>query len=482
MAKETGPNLLLIMTDEMRGDALGVMGHPDVKTPHLDTLAMRGIRFPNAYTACPSCVPARAELHTGLSPSRNGRVGYEDRVAWNFPRTMAGELTKRGYQTHCVGKMHVHPLRNSVGFESVELHDGYLHAYRGNDVPYAENQLVADDYFHWLKTELGADADVTDTGLDCNSWVARPWIYEEKYHPTNWATSRAIDFFRRRDPGRPFFLMVSYVRPHAPYDAPQCYFDMYQDKKLKPPIRGDWDDREALNRNGRIFNSSTGPSDEDMIRAQQIGYYACITHIDHQVGRLLTALHDNGVMRDTVVLFTSDHGELLSDHCLSRKVRAYQGSIRIPMFVSGPREWIGEPGVCEEVVGLRDVMPTFISCAGGEADGLDGKSLIDFARGACARDYMHGEHPSGALSSQFIVTKRDKYVWYSQTGEERYFRLDSDPEETRNAIHDAEYQPRVAALRALLVRELAGREEGYSDGVCLIAGREPKCVLARVLE
>lgn len=481
MAQRARPNILLIMTDEMRGDALGVMGHPDVKTPHLDTLAARGIRFPNAYTACPSCVPARAELHTGLSPRHNGRVGYQDCVDWNYPRTMAGALSKIGYQTHCAGKMHVHPLRNSVGFQSVDLHDGYLHAYRGNRVPYVESQLYADDYFHWLKTELGADADVTDTGLDCNSWVARPWIYEEKYHPTNWATSRAIDFFRRRDPGKPFFLMLSYVRPHAPYDAPQCYFDMYRDKKLKPPARGDWDDREALNRDGRIYNSSTGPLDEEMIRAQQIGYYACITHIDHQVGRLLTAMYDHGVLSNTVVMFTSDHGEMLSDHGLSRKSRAYQGSSHIPMFLSGPRDLIGEPGVCEEVVCLRDIMPTALSLAGDTTDGLDGGSLLDYARGALSRDYLHGEHEAGQLSSHFIVTKYDKYVWYSQSGEERYFRLDSDPEETHNAVHDAEHQVRIAELRAILVRELTGREEGYTDGVNLIAGRKAKCVLECVL-
>ncbi len=103
------PNLILIMTDEMRGDCLGIAGHPDVKTPHLDTLAAQGIFYPNAYTACPSCVPARAALHTGLSQKKHGRVGYQDGIDWNYPVTMAGELSKAGYYTQCVGKMHVHP-------------------------------------------------------------------------------------------------------------------------------------------------------------------------------------------------------------------------------------------------------------------------------------------------------------------------------------------------------------------------------------
>ena len=227
------PNIILIMTDEMRGDCLGYAGHPDVKTPYLDSLASKGIYFPNAYSSCPTCVPARAILHTGLSQRNTGRVGYEDRVDWNYEITMAGELTKSGYYTQCVGKMHVHSLRNYLGFNNVRLHDGYLHEYRYPNVSYGENQLIADDYFYWLKDQKGISADVVNTGLDCNGWVSRPWIYDEMSHPTNWVVTESIDFLRRRDPRKPFFLMTSFVRPHAPFDAPQYYFDLYKNRSLR---------------------------------------------------------------------------------------------------------------------------------------------------------------------------------------------------------------------------------------------------------
>ena len=200
-------------------------------------------------------------------------------MEWNYGCTMAGELTRQGYQTHCVGKMHVYPARNSMGFSSVELHDGYLHYGRFPGVDYHENQQISDDYFYWLKNEKGIACDVTDSGVECNSWVARPWPYEEALHPTNWVASRSIDFLRRRDPRKPFFLMVSFVRPHAPYDAPQCYFDMYRDRALRAPARGDWDREDWLQRYGRRYNAATGPSDPELIRQQQIGYYACITHM-----------------------------------------------------------------------------------------------------------------------------------------------------------------------------------------------------------
>ena len=209
--RELPPNIVLIMTDQMRGDCLGIAGHPDVKTPYLDSIAAKGILFDHAYSACPSCVPARAALHTGMRQEHHGRVGYQDMVNWNYPHTMAGELAAAGYYTQCVGKMHVHPLRNLMGFHNIELHDGYLHAYRDPAAAWEESQKQADDYFYWLKQELGADADVTDTGMECNSWVSRPWIYEEKYHPTNWVSTRSIDFLRRRDTSKPFFLMASYL-------------------------------------------------------------------------------------------------------------------------------------------------------------------------------------------------------------------------------------------------------------------------------
>ena len=472
-------NIVLLMTDQLRGDCMGCAGHPDVKTPYLDTLASKGVRFENAYSACPSCVPARAALHTGLTQESHRRVGYADGIRWEYPHTMAGELTKAGYYTQCVGKMHVDPLRNYLGFCHVELHDGYLHYYRDPEIPYRENQKQADDYFHWLKQEKGIDCDVTDTGLECNSWVARPWIYEEKYHPTNWVTDRSIDFLRRRDPDMPFFLFTSYLRPHPPFDAPQCYFDMYRNKELTPPVVGDWCDEEALRARGRIFDSDTGPLDPELVREMQIGYYACITHLDHQIGRLIQALVENKLYDDTIILFVSDHGELLGDHHLFRKSRAYQGSSRVPFLVSGGGFRPEKPGsVKTDVVELRDVMPTVLEAAGVQIpDSVEGISLWNTALKESGtpevREYLHGEHTLGEASSHWIITKDEKYIWYSQTGEEQYFRIAEDPDELHNLIGSETAKERVEALRGLLIQELQDREEGYVREGRLVTGCEP---------
>ncbi len=468
------PNILLIMTDQMRGDCMGIAGHPDVKTPNLDHLASRGVLYPNAYTACPSCIPARCALHTGLSQEHHGRVGYQDRVTWDYPVTLAGELSKNGYYTQCVGKMHVHPLRNLMGFHNIELHDGYLHAYRNGSVPYMENQRIADDYFYWLKTQLGIDRDVTDCGLECNSFTARPWMYEERLHPTNWVTDRSIDFLRRRDRSMPFFLMASYLRPHPPLDAPEAFFELYRNMELSPPAMGDWADRERLQRLGRLTDADTGSVDPELMRQARIGYYACISHLDNQIGRLLDALRDDCSYQDTVIIFTSDHGELLGDHYTFRKTRPYQGSIHIPFILSGVHG-MKAGSVCNRIVELRDILPTLTELAGGEIPpSIDGLSLL----GETQREYLHGEHSGGDLGNQYIVTERDKYCWFMESGREQYFRLDSDPQELHDAIGEPECQERIDYLRRILIQELTGREEGYTDGLRLIPGKPQKCCLS----
>lgn len=460
----------------MRADCLGIAGHPDVKTPYLDSIASDGVRFENAYTAVPSCIAARCGLMTGLSQKHHGRVGYQDCVEWNYDTTIAGELTKSGYYTQCVGKMHVYPIRESLGFHNIELHDGYLHWARRSDVPLHQSQIFADDYLYWLKSELGVNRDVTDTGIDCNSFITRPWQYEEKYHPTNYVTDRALDFMRRRDRRKPFFLMVSYVRPHPPFDMPECFFDMYKDRELTPPYIGDWADSERLERNGRNYMSDTGPADKALVNRARAGYYGCISHVDNQIGRLLDGLHDH-TCGETIIIFTSDHGELLGDHYTLKKTRPYQGSVNIPLIIRGAGMRGGK--IDDRLTELRDIMPTLIDIAGGDVpNDIDGFSLLGDSR----REYLHGEHSGGDIGNQFIVTENDKYCWFTQSGREQYFDLKNDPHELHDAINDSCYAERITQLRNILIRELEGREEGYSDGEKLIAGRPQRGVLNNIFK
>lgn len=486
----TKPNVLFIIADQWRGDCLGAAGHPDVKTPHLDTLCAGGFCFSHAYSATPTCIPARAALYTGMAQENHRRVGYRDGVRWDYPHTLAGTFADAGYQCHCAGKLHVHPLRSSMGYHSVDLHDGYLHYYRKPDVPYCENQRVADDYFYWLQKELGMDADPINTGIDCNSWVGRPWPYPEETHPTHWVTDRAIDFLRKRDRDKPFFLTLSYVRPHPPFDAPEAFWAMYRSKKLTPPKRGDWDDTGRLARDGYVVDSETGPSDPELMEEAQRGYYAAATQVDYEIGRLRDALFAQGLDHsNTIIVFVSDHGELLGDHCLFRKSLPYEGSAHVPLVVSASPEMLRRAGfdgdknaVTGKLAELRDVMPTLLTLCGIPVpDSVDGINLF----GDADRQYLHGEHLYDGESCQWILARSadtlEKFVWFSGSGKRQYFDLTADPEETHDGIGDTEYAGRIAALEKVLTDALAWREEGFVRDGKLVTGAACKAVLEHSL-
>lgn len=470
------PNVLLIVCDQFRGDALSYVGHPDVKTPYLDSLAADGVCFTNAYSATPSCIPARAALMTGRSQDRHGRVGYLDEVEWRYRHYMAEEFANHGYQTTCVGKLHVHPPRLACGFQTLKLHDGYLSCYRDANLPHWMHQDVCDDYLYDLRNALGSIADTTTHGLECNSWVSRPWMYEERLHPTNWVADNSIRSLRTRDRTRPFFLMSSFVRPHQPLDAPQVYYDMYKDKDLHTPASGDWDWQNMVEGDGWISDSIYGCQDAQLRHDAMAGYYASITHIDHQIGRIVQALKEDGSYEDTIILFTSDHGEMLFDHNLWRKVFPYEGSAHIP-FLMHIGKHVADilPYKETALVELRDIMPTLLDfCELSIPQTVDGCSLkpLLLEQREEPRKYLHGEHSfHSKLSHHFIVTKQDKLIWYSERQEEQYFDLSTDPNEQHNAIHDIEKQERIQELRQLLIQELQGREEGYSDGKQLLEGK-----------
>ncbi|WP_274365119.1 arylsulfatase [Paenibacillus thermotolerans] len=482
------PNLLLISVDQMRGDCLSVLDHPIVQTPNLDQLSRSGVLFRRAYTSAPSCIPARAAIFTGMSPARHGRVGYQDKVPWNYEHTLPGELTKAGYQTQCVGKMHVYPARNRCGFDNVVLHDGYLHYNRNRSrTSAAEHYDSVDDYVPWLRERAGSAADLLDLGLDCNaSTMARPWHLPEALHPTNWTVAQSAEFLRRRDPTSPFFLWMSFVRPHPPFDPPQAYLDLYDEADIPDPIVGEWAETLDPNRSGLDPITASGIVPSKRLKKAMAAYYALITHVDHQIGRFLQLLDEYGLTGNTIILFVSDHGELLGDHNLFRKSLPYEGSANVPFIVADPGNRLGlkRGSVVDRVVELRDIMPTLLDAAGVPIpDTVEGASLLPISRGEAAawREYIHGEHLAGHQSNHYLTDGKDKYIWFSQTGAEQLFDLAADPNELVDLAQSPEHARRLDAWRSRLIAELNGREEGYSDGRRLFAGRKAKPVLDHVL-
>lgn len=473
MPTDNRPNILFICVDQWRADALGFAGHPAAETPHLDRLVHEGVNFTQAYAATPTCVPARAAIFTGLAPRHHGFVGYNDRIDWRYHVTMAGLLAGAGYHTQCVGKMHVHPARRLMGFHNVVLHDGYLHRERSKRDDYG----LVDDYTPWLRERLGPTADYIDTGVGCNGYVARPWMYDEMFHPTSWVVTQSIDFLRRRDPSKPFFLMMSFHRPHPPLDPPEHYLNRYMAKELPAPVVGDWAPDAPPTR----ALDSPIPTDQAQMDMARRAYYAQITHIDHHLNRMFMALYEFGVLDNTVIVFTADHGEMLYDHNLIAKGYPFDSSARLPFILRLPPGMVGQiqRQEVDQVVELRDLLPTLCELAGVEPpEHVDGRSILPLVRGQAQnwRPYLHGEHYLREHSNQWLTDGKEKYVWFSQTGRELLFDLEQDPSE----LHDlaGERPERVRLWRERLIQELAGREEGFVQDGVLVPGRAQGPTLA----
>ncbi|PWH07478.1 arylsulfatase [Brachybacterium endophyticum] len=489
-SSSTRPNLIVVCVDQMRADAMGIAGNEHIDTPYLDQLAREGFRFTRAYSATPTCVPARVALLTGKSQEAHGRYGYREGIdfAAAYPTTLPSTLRDAGYQTYGVGKMHVFPDRARCGFEDVLLHDGFLHVSRRQSAgPSGAN----DDYVDWLRRETGDPrADYQETGIGCNAMTARPWEREERLHPTRWVADESFRFLQRRDPTRPFFLYMGFHRPHAPFDPPGYLFEKY---RAQPHVRrpmGSWVSRFDEHRRDHQVEAEFGARKDSVHHEVRAGYYGSIEFIDLQMNRLREALSDHGLLESTAIAFVSDHGEMLGDHDMYRKSVGYEGSAHIPFLLHLPpalREKVGDPREVGDVVELRDLMPTLLDLVGIPVpEGVDGASLLPAMRGEQqVRDHLHGEHVISALgrhSMQWIRTERHKYLWFSGDGHEQLFDLEDDPHELADLAQDPAHAEQLARHRALLIAALEGREEGYVRGGDLVTGRTPQSEASWVRE
>jgi arylsulfatase A-like enzyme len=252
---------------------------------------------------------------------------------------------------------------------------------------------------------------------------------------------------------------------------------------MPPPPVGDWADLWAYDADPFRPDCRTGDIDPNVLHRARAGYYGHMSHIDHQLNRFIETLRDFGVHENTWLCFTSDHGELMGDHHLFRKAHPYEGSTRVPMLLMGPRGCgLKKASTSDAVLELRDVMPTLLEIAGAPVPAtVEGKSFLRLAKGegGTLREFLHGEHTYMGQSIQWLTDGHEKYVWLSGTGREQLFDLDRDPQECHDLASHA-LTGRLERWRGILVKELAGREEGFTDGTRLITGRPVSPVLSHV--
>lgn len=457
-------NLLLIITDQQRADTLNKAGNPDIYTPNLDRLCETGIRYDQAYCESPECCPARSLIFSGQWGHRTGNMG--NGLITPLETTFVEKLNKAGYHTENIGKMHSYPEGNNWGFQRVQ---------RSEEL----GEMKRDDFKKYI----------VDLGLD---WVYEPHGVRHEYyyipqvsqlsdrcHNTTWVGNQTIEYMKQTQHDQPWFLTASFIKPHPPFDPTTPFLTMYDPADLPLPIRSDQDrtDMWPLQK-GQNYSKWMELTDDNLARLIKAAYYACISQIDVQIGRMLDSLEENGMRDNTLIIFTSDHGEMLGDHYQWGKRSFYNGAARIPFILSCPGK-LPEGAVNKDLVGHRDIAPTLLHAAGVlvHAEEWSGKSLLERIHNEEQewRNITFGElvtNTYGVMSNELAekvssiymaANQRWKYIYAPNGGKEALFDLEQDPLELTNLQFLPETQANKKQLRQALLSFF--KEEGYTAGL-----------------
>jgi len=436
------PNILFLQTDQQRMDALGCYGNPIVQTPNMDRLAEQGVRFANAFTCCAVCTPARGALLSGRYPHRTGMVcnpelpsGISSRLCeYTVPvRPFSEGLHRAGYACHHVGKWHI-----GSWFDSKPSDYGFTGVfYPGYGYPREHKH-----YLRYLRTfgVGGFELKAPPEGTAARRYFNLHDVPVEASIP-GYLASQTMDALRKLGKGgQPFFLACDFWGPHIPVNIPAEYLDMYKpdDMLLPPSFRNIADNRpEIVLKAHKLWGGEA--LSEDMVRAIVARYYGYVTLIDHQIGCVLECADSLGLLDNTVVIFTADHGSTLGTHGLQDKgLNMYDDVYRIPMIVSGPV--VRKKGVVvDEIVSHIDLAPTFLSIAGARAPrSYDGRTLMPYLRGRLdhvIRDemVMQGFGHQVPFPQRAVRDRRFKYI-FNATAKDEFYDIVRDPHETANLI------------------------------------------------
>ena len=448
-------NILLITTDQQRYDTIGAMGYDFMETPNLDRLAAEGCCYPNAYSSNPVCMAARHNIITGLTARYHG---FDDNYFEDDPKTIPYDLptlpqllSDAGYDTIAVGKMHFQPCRRHNGFTKMELME---------EIP---RHLEDDEYAQYLKEQGYGNLQSPHGVRHLLYMLPQRSLIDEEHHGSAWVAQRSIDHLKKHTGKRPFFLWSSFIAPHPPFDVPEGWADLYKGKKL-PPIKVSKTPISEIAQWKKCI--ADYPNESYLQRAREL-YYASISFADYNIGRILQQLKDMGEYDNTLILFTSDHGEMLGDHGTYQKMLPYDGSARIPFIMRYPEQL--KPGsVDARFVDINDILPTVLQVAGvpyPKPDILPGESIFA-ENGRKDRTVQYVEHSRGNRRWVSLRDRQYKYNFYYGGGKEELFDMEHDPDETTNLLHENP-DSRILAVKEDLKARLIAMEKQYGLEGCV---------------
>lgn len=446
--KKFSPNVLLITMDQWPGSFLGCEGHPVIETPTIDRLARNGTRFTRAYSECPICIPARRSIMTGQTPKLHGdRVFQKNLKMPSNTKTIAQTFRDNGYQAFAVGKLHVMPQRDRIGFDDALISEEgrpYYGSIDDYDLYLAEKGFVGQQFSH---------------GVSNNDYTWRTWQLPEDCHVTNWATQQMCRTIKRRNPEKPSFWYLSYTHPHPPLVPLSTYFDRYTRKNIPSPLESDWSKKLNSHFIKNIKNRWPKLSNQ-LITDVRRAFYALCTHIDAQIRVVIGTLREEKLLDDTIIMITSDHGDMLGDFDMFAKRLMYEGSTRVPMIVIGTTrdEIVPKGEVSNNLVGLADVMPTLLDLADIKIpQSCNGKSMF----GNKPRESLYAEANEGPNATRMITNDNFKLIWYPYGNIIQLFDIKNDPHELNDISKVPKMNVEIKKLTKILINNLYGEDKFF---------------------
>lgn len=476
------PNVVFIISDQHQLKATGAYGNKLAKTPNIDALAKTGVLFNNCYTPSPVCAPARAALITGMNPYANGAIYHKAPVKMPDGKIInmgSGYLRETGYHNGIVtlpeifkqqkyitaspGKMHVHgelqknvdedhKEGNNLGFDEISVR--YYTYFPGG---HYEDEVGEDTYMRYR--QFKKYNDVFKGGADdFNLDYAPTLVQNDEDNFDMVVAKKSVEFIEKRGKdGQNFFLHVGFEKPHPPLTTTQKYLDMHQPESFTLPVTSDY-----WTKNGRLpwipnWVHSNIQKNEQNAKNVMAAYNACITEMDDMVGKVVQSLKDSGLYDNTIIIYTSDHGEHLFEHGLMNKHNMYQAAVNVPFIISYPKLF-KQNVVNNSIISLIDLMPTLSEIIEGKTpETAQGTSLVDVLKnGTEIKDRPIFSEFRGAnyqLLSEIknlpsrMMRKGDYKFIYTHGIIDQLYNLKEDPDELNNLIFDSKYQELYPAMR-----------------------------------
>lgn len=485
------PNILFLLSDQQRADTLGVL-NPAIRTPHLDRIAARGTVFTRCYPPTPVCLPCRGALLSGRYPSSTGAVHNHTLLKPSITPMVSDVFRDNGYYTHMIGKSHVHSCHTPGSPESApHMYDrAYFRLWHGPWYGFEHADLNVGHSTEKHACSMHYGVWLEDRGVDTERYFGHTsydqygtWDLPEAFHSSAWVAETTIEAMQKaREAGKPFYISANFQDPHNPCMVPEPWASMYDPDELpefgfkpgepacfatKPPFYNEILDhpgcyaaRYSEGGPAGPTNASHLPYDKRQTQENAAHYYGMVSLLDHHVGRILDALEASGELENTLVVFASDHGDMLGDHGLWwKELYPYEESINVPLLVSWPGH-LPEGRCSESLQGLIDLAPTWLSLAGieppGEFEGVDQSAVWTGEANAVRDAIVVEDRPKDASFNQRIyITDRYKLVAYSNPDYGELYDMKEDPHQVTNLWAEPAYADlRFRLLQGLLSEEM----------------------------